>query len=200
MSSRKIKERLAAVAEFHKASNGKLTLFSLVTFERGTEHDGRQYVLRATYDVDFSRTYGYLFNQSGFGGNNTVSISGIYFACGKVTIKETPCQLVDPLDKPPWRGKKTRTIRERNRTRRLKRLPKAFTSDTAISLGLKPGEDLLDWLQNNAIEQDAVYCSDCRDFVPGDQLCQHCWWCDKISWYSTPAERCKCKDREECNG
>ena len=171
----------AIVAEFHKDSGGRLTLFSLVT------EDGEY---RRMYDVERSRKYGYLFHHSGSGGGGPVSVSGIYFTDGDVPVEETPCQLVDPKDRPPWRGKKTRAIRQRNRTRRLRALPKAFK--------LEPGWDLLDWLQHRAIEEDAVWCSVCRDNLPDSSLCEHCWWCDKTCWYSTPSERCKCENREEC--
>lgn len=191
-------DRVATVAEFHKNSSGKLTLWSLTAIERGHDRDGREYLSKKIYDVEYSRTYGYLFQQSGWGGAMPVTVSGIYFTSGDdVEIKETPCDLVDSRDKPPWRGKKTQVIRQRNRTRRLRKLPKAFTADPR---GLQTGDDILNWLQNNGIEQDAVYCSDCRDFVPGDELCKHCWWCDKTGWYSTPAERCECKNRDECFG
>ena len=193
-------KRLATVAEFYKDAGGKLTLYSLTSIGRGVDPNGREYTFRDYYDVEYSRRYGYLFHQSGAGGDGLVVVSGIYFASGKAAIKETPCKVVDSRDKPPWRGKKTRAIRALNRTRRLRKLPKSFTADTPLSRGIKPGEDLLDWLEANAIQQDAVYCSGCRDFVPGNDLCQHCWWCDKTGRYSTPAERCKCANREECNG
>jgi hypothetical protein len=182
----------AIVAQFHKDSGGRLTMFSLTVIEHGTERDGREYLCRKTYDVDHSRAYGYLFHQSGGGGSLPVNVQGIYFASGDVEIEEKPTQLVDARDKPPWRGKKTRAIRKRNRTRRLPRLPKAWT--------LEPGWDLLDWMHHNAIEQRAVWCSTCRDRFPEDSLCEHCWWCNVNGWYSTPAERCECKDREECYG
>ena len=183
----------AMVAEFHKNSNGRLELFSLTAFtSHVAQHDGKTYLSRDTYDVDYSREYGYIFHLSGGGGGHTVEVSGIYFTSGKVKIKEKPCQLVSPADKPPWRSKETRIIRERNKTRRLRKLPKAFR--------FEPGADILDWLESNAIRDEAVYCSECRDWVPGESLCGHCWWCDKSGMYSTPDERCKCKSRKECYG
>jgi len=161
------------VAEFHKDSGGRFELFSLTVIE-----DRGEYLSRSIYDVDHSRKYGYLFHQSGSGGAGPVPVSGIYFVRGNVDVKESPCTLIN------------RVARKRNHTRKLRVLPKAFD--------LKPGWDLLDWLQHRAIEQHAVWCSKCRDHVPGEELCEHCWWCDKTGWYSTPSDRCKCKDRDEC--
>ena len=121
-------------------------------------------------------------------------MTGIYFTSGDVKVKEKPCTWVDGRDKPPWKSKRTKAIRERNRTRSLKKLPKAFDmSDVS---------NLLEWLQQNAIESDAVYCGVCRDWLPTSEewrMCKHIWWCDKIGWWSTPNERCKCKSREECD-
>ena len=176
----------AIVAEFHKDPGGRLELFSLVSIDK----DGREYLWRTAYDVDRSRRYGYLFHESGAGGRGAVPVSGIYFASGDVSVKETPCQLVDARERSPWRGKRTRAIRHRNRTRRLRALPKAFD--------LEPGWDLLDWLEHRAINEEAVWCAECRDRLPSDELCAHCWWCEATGWYSTPSERCGCKDREAC--
>jgi hypothetical protein len=152
--------------------------------------DGKAYVGRTIYDVDYSRAYGYLIHMSGFGGSRINEVRGIYWASGNPKVKECPVTLVDSGDKPPWKSRKTLAIRERNRTRRLKRLPKAFD--------LRSSWDLFDWMENNAIHDDAVWCSTCRDYFPGEQLCRHCWWCDKTGWYSTPTEHCSCKSREEC--
>ncbi len=179
----------SVVAEFHKKSSDRLELFSLIVVE-----DRGDYLARTTYDVDYSKQYGYIFHQSGGGGAGPVPISGIYFVGGaiNVKVKESPCQLVSRDDRPPWRGKKTRIIRERNKTRRLRSLPNAFD--------MKPGWDLLDWLQWRAIQEDAVYCSICRDHVPGDTLCEHVWWCEKAGWYSTDREgQCECKSQDECS-
>lgn len=185
-------EQRATVAEFHKTAGGRLSLFSLTVLSPETARDGRQYIYRETYDVEHSREYGYIFHQSGGGGGPEVTVDGIYFAAGAVQIKEQPTKLVDARDKPPWRSKATRAIRARNRTRRLRRLPKAFTDGRSA--------DLLEWLQHNAIEGDAVYCSTCRDYRPESSLCEHCWWCNTAGIWSSPGERCKCKDREECYG
>jgi hypothetical protein len=178
------------VAEFHKDSGGRLTLFALTTIEDGTDPDGREYSMRKYYDVERSHRYGYVYHCSGMGGGARIAVSGIYFATPGVEIKEEPTQLVDARDKPPWRGKRTRPIRKRNKTRRLRVLPKAFTPDR--------GRDLLDWLEVNGIDDDAIYCASCRDYVPGRDLCEHSWWCNVTGWYSTPSEPCKCENRVAC--
>jgi hypothetical protein len=187
---------IGIVGTFYKTAGKRLTLDSItVLTESVSRHDGKTYRGRDGYDVDWSREYGYIFHNSSGGGEKTVEVSGIYFASGDVKIKEKPAEFVDVHDKPPWKGKKTLAIRKRNKTRRLAKLPKAFDM-TGVS-------DLLAWLQYNGIEADAVYCSTCHDYFPGTDdwnLCEHCWWCSKTGWYSTPNERCKCKDREECDG
>lgn len=179
------------VAEFHKRAGGRLELFAITTLTKEVGNDGRAYLSRTQYDVDLSRKYGYIFDQSGFGGGSTVAVSGIYFASSGVSLKETPTQLVASTDKPPFRSKATKVIRQRNRTRRLRSLPRSFD--------LRPGWDLMDWLENNAIQSDSVWCSSCRDTFPEDSLCEHCWWCDQKCWWSTPSERCEHPGRD-CHG
>lgn len=181
----------AIVAEFQKDSGGRVMLFSLTTLT-AHECDGKSYLHRDMYDVKYSRKFGYIWHMSGGGGCLEVEVSGIYFASGAVKLKENPCNLVSPGDRPPWRSKETRIIRERNKTRRLRKLPKIFQSN--------PSLDVLQWLESYAIDDEAVYCSECRDYMPGSELCKHCWWCDKTGWYSTPNEPCKCPNRETCDG
>jgi hypothetical protein len=179
-------ERRQIIAEFHKDSGGRLSLWSLTTITEQPLKDGSDgtYLSRDIYDVEKSRRFGYIYHMSGCGGRGPVPVEGVYFATGGAEIEERPCTLVDPKDSPPWRGKKTLAIRARNKTRRLRALPRSFTP--------RDGGDLMDWLEVNGIEQDAVWCSECRDCYPSDQLCEHCWWCDKIGCYSTPNDRCKC--------
>lgn len=191
MNDRSANQR-ATVAQFYKDSRGRLTLFSLTAITPAHTSDHRQYICRREYDVEHSREYGYIFHMSGGGGSNNVTVSGIYLAAGDVIIKERPTTLVSARDKPPWRSKETRAIRNRNRTRRLHRLPKAFNDGHSL--------DLLEWLQRHAIEGDAVHCSICRDMFPETNLCEHCWWCNATGYWSSPSDRCKCKDREECYG
>jgi hypothetical protein len=181
------------VGTFFKDSGGRIRLDSLTAItESVSTWDGKVRTGRDGYDVDWSRTYGcYLFHMSSGGCDMVIPVSGIYWLSGPAQVKEKPCEFIHYADKPPWKSKKTRAIRQRNRTRRLPKLPKYFD--------VKPGEDLLDWLETNGIQEDAVWCSTCHDHLPGDQLCRHCWWCDKTGDYSTPDERCKCKNRDECN-
>jgi hypothetical protein len=134
-------------------------------------------LMRTEYDVEYSKRYGYLFDKSGCGGSDPVTVSGLYFTSGNVTVRETPGQFV------------TRKARRLNPTHRLRKLPGEFTSERAA--------DLLDWLEDNGIQQGSVWCSECRDRVLSEELCEHCWWCEKIGWYSTPSDRCG-HDREEC--
>lgn len=178
------------VAEFWKPEKGLLELHSLAVIEKVTGHDGKKYLSRTGYDVDHSKTYGYIFHMSSSGGSMEIEVSGIYFSSGNPSVKETPVQYVDSKDEPPWEGSKTVAIRKRNRTRRLLKLPAEFKA--------RRGEDLLDWLKKNAIQGDAVWCSECQDELPGDELCEHCWWCSATGMYSTPDERCGCGDRKEC--
>lgn len=181
-------------AEFHKDSGGRLELSSLWTRTEGvSRYDGKTYIGTDGYDVEWSKYHrSYIFHNSS-SGCHPPEISGIYFLSGDMEVKEKPCQLVDSRDEPPWKSKETQVIRRRNRTRRLAKLPKAFNMNNA--------SDLLDWLQQNGIESDAVYCSICRDWFTGNsgyEVCEHVWWCDKTADWSTPDERCECKDREEC--
>ena len=178
------------VAEFHKSAGGRLSLWSVTTITEKPLKDGsgETYLSRDIYDVEQSRQFGYIFHQSGGGGRGPVPVEGIYFATPGAEVEERPCQLVDARDKPPWRGKKTRAIRARNKTRRLRALPKAFAPPA--------GGDLMNWLEVEGIQSEAVWCSECRDAYPSDQLCEHCFWCDKIGWYSTPTDRCKCSEAE----
>lgn len=178
------------VAELYKSAGGRLKLFSITTLTTKTAHDGSTYLSRTGYDVEWSRRFGYIWHESSGGGDRIVEVTGPYFTSGDIKVKEAPTQLVDSRDKPPWKSRRTQAIRERNRTRRLRRLPKDFE--------LNDGGDLIDWLERNAIDDDAVWCVTCRDYVTGADLCGHTWWCDKTGWYSTPSERCKCKNAEEC--
>lgn len=173
---------IGIAAEFHKDSGGRLKLFSLfVRTEEVSRHDGKTRFGADGYDVDWSKKYlSYVFHQSSCGFHEP-EVSGIYFLAGDMKVKETPCSFISDR------------ARERNKTRRLVRLPRAFDMDGF--------ENLLEWLRGNAIESDTEYCSVCRDRIPttDDQLCDHVWWCEKESQWSTPDQRCKCKNREECD-
>ena len=178
------------VGEFFEAEDGTIRLNALTVFQ-----DERTHRSKHIYDVDYSKEYGYIFHMSGGGGGRgqVIEVSGLYFVVGKLKVIEKEAQWVDSQDRPPWVGEKTLAIRKRNATRRLTELPLMF-------VGAEDG-DLLAWLENSAIESESVWCSICDDCFPGENncdLCVHCWWCDKTGWWSTPSERCACKDREEC--
>lgn len=108
----------------------------------------------------------------------------LYWVEGDIQVKEEPTTLVG-------RNKlETARIRERNATRRMKKLPKGIE--------LVEGESLMDWIENNSIQGDSVWCDKCNDHLPGEQLCEHCWWCEQIGWYSTPDEPCECPMVKKC--
>lgn len=179
------------LAEFQQRSDGRLILFNLTVYQEVDNGYGHSFWMLERYDVDFSRKWGYIFHMSGCGGNFPLQVSGIYFTSGHPEVTEKPCELcAEDYKSEAEFGPKTVLVRERNRTRRLRKLPKGFD--------LQEGEDLLGWLQNNAIQDDAVYCSTCKDWTPGGEPCEHVWWCYKTGWYSTPDQRCSCKSREEC--
>lgn len=184
----------AIVAEFFRPPHGTTRLHALTVVEDRISREGKAYRSRTQYDVEWSRKLGYyLFHQSGGGGGEQVEIGGIFFTSGPAKVKKKQAQWVDGNDKPPWRSRRTKELRRVNKTRCLPQLPRH------IDLIEADGGDLLKWLERTSVDVDAVYCSECRDWVRGDHLCKHCWWCDKVGWYSTPAERCNCTtaDAEE---
>lgn len=203
-SERKIEVKFREViSHFYKDSSKRVRLNGLTVLEE--KPDG---YVQTSYDVDYSRQFGYIFHMSGAGGDNKIEVRGLYHITARVVARRLlgepkgtlpapkivgkPPQWVDSRDDPPNQPR-TQAIRRRNPTRLLERLPKAFD--------LEPGQDLLDWLQNNGIEGESVWCSTCRDYFPGENdydLCKHVWWCDKIAYYSTPDDRCKCQDMKEC--
>lgn len=180
------------VGHFYRSGNGDTRLFALTVIREGvSRHTGGAYISKGTYDVEWSKRYGYLFGMTGCGGGGrTVEVDGLFHCSGDIEIERKPCRLVDLRDKPRYCGRATRRIRRINATRRMMRPP--------IHIDLRHGQNLFDWLVSNGIEQDAVWCAECRDWVRGDYLCKHCWWCDKNRWYSTPSESCG-HPREECD-
>lgn len=181
------------VATFYKTVGKRLRMDSMTVIQDRTGHDGKVYRSRDGYDVDYSRLYGYIYHNSSGGGDDVVEVAGIYYASGNPTVNEKPAEFVWSGDEPPWTHPKTIATRKRNKTRRLKRMPKQFTEGFA-------SEDLFAWLENNAIEDDAVYCSKCKDYVRGQEGCEHVWWCNAKGDYSTPDERCECKNQRQCWG
>ena len=184
-----MKERIV-VGQFIKCAGSPPELTCLTVIEEKAAYGGGVCLARTTYDVDFSKKWGYIFNESGGGGSGPIKVDGIYHVAGSVAIEECPTTLIDSADNPPYRSRKTKAIRTLNRTRRLRALPKAFRGDG----------DLLEWLERNGIQDRIIYCSACSDCMPSDNLCKHCWWCEKIAWYSTPTDRCGCATRLICDG
>lgn len=179
----------AIVATFFRAANGVTRMHALTTIEDFDCSDGRVIRSRKYYDVDWSRRSDcYLFHCSGGGGGEPIEVEGLFFTSGPVELLRRPptwCSSRGPIEGPA-----TQRIRRRNPTRRMMLLP--------AHIKPRPGHDLLDWLKWDNIEQDAVFCSECRDMIRGDYLCKHTWWCDKVGWYSTPSDRCGHGGGEEC--
>lgn len=196
-------DRRVIVTQFFKWGDGEpIRLWAFTVFRKKTGHGGRTWTSRDEYDVEWCHTTGcYIYHQSGGGGGSRVDVYGPYHVSGNALVRERhdvfvgerAPQWVSARDIPPWNGKRTLKIRRRNRTRRLRQLPMCINQ-------MQPGWDILDWLEHNAINARAVYCSECDDWLPdtNDDPCDHVWWCDKTCWWSTPSERCDCKDREQC--
>lgn len=179
------------IAEFYKRKGQRLELFSLTVDAQTLDHRGAPMMERSVYNVDLSKRFGYLYDCSGFGGfGRPVTVSGPYFVRGDIKVKETPSRLFDPSDRPPHRGVKTKAIRALNKTHQLHDLPKYFRGEG----------NLWKWLQRNGIETKPVYCSECADHMPEDELCEHCRWCEQIHWFPTPDERCDCATLAVCSG
>lgn len=182
----------SVISTFLRTAGRRTHLWSLVVIEPTRGHDGKTYLSQYLYDVEWSRRFGYIFHMSGAGGFD-LEVEGLYHVSGDLhgeKVTEKPCRLIDPNDRPPYRSAKTKAIRDRNKTRRI-RLPKQFQGEP----------DVLAWLELNGINSDAVFCATCDDWLPGDNACDWCphiWWCEKTGWYSTPSERCGCSSREQC--
>lgn len=176
------------VAQFIIDSGGRFSLWSLTVLEEVQPTFGKSYMDRREYDVETSKEYGYIFHHCGSGGGRRVLVDSPYLVTGNsLAIRKRPCLLMQWPSEPT--GRRTRAIRKRNKPRQLSTPPKGFD--------LRPDEDFLDWLQRTSIESDAVYCSECRDFFPEDNTCEHVWWCDKAGWWSTPSEPCG-HERGDC--
>ena len=137
------------------------------------------------YDVDLSKSYGYVFHQSGAGFSAPFKESGIYWSISPETVTEKPCQ---------WTitGDGNNAFQERNATRRLEAIP--WDMDGA--------EDILEWLHRNALQDETVYCSTCEDYLPSESLCEHCWYCNDGGYKSPGVQDYKpCFDSDcwECH-
>jgi hypothetical protein len=140
-----------------------------------TLYTGDEHGIHTSWDVEWCKAFGsYVYHMSG-AGRFKPTVSGIYWAATGMKVKTERLRLID------------KEARKRNRTHRLATLPEEFE-----------GMDLLDYLETNAFNEEAVYCTECDDWLPGHELCVHCWWCDEGGWYSTPSERMKLCSEEYC--
>lgn len=181
----KARDARTVIARFYKDAGKRFTLWSVtVICDHGTY---------SQYDVEKSKRFGYIFSQCGMGGGQVVEIDGPYFVSGvSAKIKEKRSRIVHSKDNPPWRSRETRRLRVLNRTRRLRTLPSGFE--------VPQGNDLIDWLERNGIQCEAVYCRTCADWYPEDDACRHVWWCDPKCDWSTPSYPCGHEDRDICRG
>lgn len=178
----------AIVATFHRSASGMTRLYAVTAVSDFECSDGRVIRTCVHYDVDWSKSCDcYLFHRSGHGGGEPVEVEGLFFASGPVQVERKPSMWCSPGGEKDVRG--TRRIRRRNPTRRMMKLPR--------HIALDPGHDLLNWLELENVQQDAVWCHECHENVRGDYLCAHIWWCEKIGWYSTPSEPCG-HERGDC--
>jgi hypothetical protein len=120
------------------------------------------------YDVDWSKALGeYWYHCSG-GGPGPHEATGIYWASPGANIVETECRLVDP------------EARERNKTRRLTELPEWFA----------PHKTVREFLERECTEGQGAWCDACG-WLPDDQHCEHCYWCDDCNDYIERGEKCE---------
>ena len=145
------------IAEFYLNPSHAFELFSIIVQE--DDHPGCD-----IYDVEWCKRDGlYCFHCSGAGFAAPFKVSGAYWTSIPNKVVEEKCTLCD---------KKARKL---NRTRRLHKLPKGFDGD------------LLEWLRENGIESDTVYCSICKDSIPTldtDNPCEHVFWSERDAWWS----------------
>ena len=77
--------------------------------------------------------------------------------------------------------------------------PNAFGYDMVTEIP----DDIL----REASEGSTYYCTICDDFLPGDFMCNHVWWCETLGWYAGPgyddgeqgceADDCPCSENSE---
>lgn len=179
------------LATFFCDEDGKLWLHALSVSEPKTGYNGKEYWSLDHYDVDWcKRDNCYLFHCSGGGGAFPQVVEGIYWRTAGFRVRERAAKWCngdgDGIDHAA-----TKYIRMRNRTRRLIKLPKDLRGAKHYDYSVSPCRvsegDLLDWLEHNARQEDSVFCGECADDLPGDDLCGHCWWCETVGWYVTPS-------------
>jgi len=189
------------LARFHISDDGCIYINSLIV-AKPNERNSSGYSLDY-YDVDYSKTYGYVFQLSGGGGRMPVEIGGVYWKTPGFTVIEKPSQVCAVGEDGKLDKAGTRYCRALNRTRRFHSLPKKFTGGLQ---GSRPagGGDLLDWLQNNAIESDTYYCHQCKDRRPTSDMCGHCWYCETeceyvegVMCFDPECEDCQQRRREK---
>jgi hypothetical protein len=141
----------------------------------------------STYDVDWCKRDGlYLFHESGSAAS-PMKVGGIYWRTDGFAVSEIACEWCSTKYQGPRHiDAETKAIRLRNKTRRLTELPENLRFDSRY-------DDLLDYLQTvgPGREIESVFCCICKDDLPDDGLCKHCWWCDTVGWYVTPSSETK---------
>lgn len=174
------------LAEFHLEKGGAYKLFSLYTVSRSISHHYGEQIGRTGWDVDWiERDQQYAYHQSSGGGSLRMTAHGIYWRHPDMlhVVREETARYVDPA------------FRKRNKTRRIRRIP----------IDLDGHKDLMEWLENTAIESEIYYCAICNEYLPDrdEDLCGHVWWCDEYSVLRGPGsveypEPCK-EDCWSCN-
>lgn len=175
------------LAEFHLEGDGTYRLFSLTTIERHVARDGKEYLGRTGWDVEWIGGYQqYCYHQSSGGGSLRMEVSGIYWRHPDMLhiVREETARYV---------GIK---FRKRNRTRRLRRIPEEI-------LNRDQYEDLMEMLGSEGIDSDTYYCSVCEARLPDreEDYCEHVWWCDTDGMLRGPGsdegDAALCED-EDC--
>lgn len=141
---------------------------SVVTESEERGHDGRLYLCVDQWDFDWCQRDRTLYRHlSGCGGGKEFALYGC----------TSPYQV--------WAAADVTLIQNA--------VPPGYFAATRLKSPLKawPLSKLFDMSEEE--ESGCVYCSECRDHLPGDDsyhLCEHVRWCDRAGWWSTPDERC----------
>lgn len=139
----------------------------LVPWEITTQHG--EYSRISRYDIEYTKTYGYYcYSLSGSGGNMSLWHPDAFYLRDD-HVNQGVCENFSLYS-----------------DKRLIEFP----------LAQEKWDEFLEQL----IEGETVYCSECDDRLPeraAYRPCEHVWYCDDCSQYSTPDERCECKEEEE---